>query len=82
MSKDYERGFEAGFEAGFRAANKLQRDTLPTYAPYPYPFTYKNQDSSRCSVCGFTFEHGKIYGYVCGNAKCPSKATSSVGTPV
>ena len=73
MSEEYKRGYGDGFQAGFKMAEKFYQIKYPEYAPNP--FTYKNQDSNRCSVCGFTFEQGKIYGYVCGNVKCPSKAT-------
>lgn len=25
----------------------------------------------RCGQCGMTFDHGKAYGFVCSNSRCP-----------
>jgi len=70
MSNDYAKGFKDGFAAGLEEGKRL----VPKVPSYPDSLA-PSVPSSRCGVCGKDFGNGKIWGYVCNHARCPSRVT-------
>lgn len=69
---DYAQGFKDGFAAGLEEGKKLApKIEWPSYLGSP----------NCCSVCGKDFGN-KIWGYVCSNANCPTRATAYSGGAV
>lgn len=64
---DYAQGFKDGFAAGLEEGKKLKPPKIewPGYLG----------SSTCCSLCGIDFGN-KIWGYVCSNANCPTRATA------
>ena len=70
---DYAQGFKDGFAAGLEEGKKLN----PPKIEWPgYLGSY-----TCCSLCGIDFGN-KIWGYVCSNANCPTRATAYSVTAV
>jgi hypothetical protein len=69
---DYAQGFKDGFAAGLEEGKKLapKQTKLDDYV-----------FGQHCSVCGKDFGN-KIWGYVCSNANCPTRATAYSGGAV
>lgn len=68
MSDDYAKGFKDGFAAGLEEGKKLA-PVVPSYPSFLGSPGY-------CQVCGKDFGNGKIWGYVCINANCPTRVTA------
>lgn len=73
MSEDYAKGFKEGFAAGLEEGKKL--------APVKSNFPGYLGSATACSVCGKDFGN-KIWGYVCSNVNCPTRAVAYSGGAV
>jgi hypothetical protein len=81
MSNDYAKGFKDGFAAGLEEGKKLA-PVVPSYPSFLGSPGY-------CQVCGKNWGNGGVWGYVCNNQYCPSRAvaystgaTGAVGSSV
>lgn len=88
MSNDYAKGFKDGFAAGLEEGKKLVEErwrqdkikeiekSLPKPVTRLDDYVFGSTGSTgRCGVCGKDFGDGKIWGYVCNHARCPSRVT-------
>ena len=92
MSDDYAKGFKDGFAAGLEEGKKLIEEqwrldkikelekTLPK--PVTRLDDYLFGTAGHCSVCGKNWGNGGVWGYVCNNQYCPSRATAYSGGAV
>ncbi len=81
MSDDYAKGFKDGFQIGLEEGKRNQNlNPVPSYLGSP----------GYCQVCGKNWGNGGVWGYVCNNQYCPSRAiaysdgavTGAVGSSV
>ena len=65
MSDDYAKGFKDGFQIGLEEGKRNQNlNPVPSYLGSP----------GYCQVCGKNWGNGGVWGYVCNNQYCPSRA--------
>ncbi len=74
MSNDYAKGFKDGFAAGLEEGKKLA-SVVPSYPSFLGSPGY-------CQVCGKNWGNGGVWGYVCNNQYCPSRAVAYSGGAV